>query len=170
LTAQRPGEVCSMRFEHIRNEKDGYWWSLPGAPSTIWPGTKNKRDHEIYLTEPVVELLRELELKTSGYVFPSTTIPSTQSIWRSAGIPRFRPHDLRATAATKMDELGISRQHISLVLNHVEGGVTASYVRHDKRRHKRDALELWARELKAILEGTGKTDHKADVVPMVAKG
>jgi integrase len=51
LTGQRPGEVCHMRFEHIR---DG-WWSMPGAPcsETGWPGTKNGQTHRIWLPEAI---------------------------------------------------------------------------------------------------------------------
>ena len=170
LTAQRPGEVCHMRCEHI--DWDAALWAMPGEPGEPgagWPGTKNGRDHEVPLTAPVLDLLRELDPAAHGHVFPSSkkgkciAIPRVGPIWRQAGIERFRPHDLRATAATGMDALGIVRQHISLVLNHVEGGVTQSYVRHDKRQHKRSALQSWANELTAILDGKGQTDHRADV-------
>jgi integrase len=173
LTAQRPGEVCAMRWEHL--DLDAGLWSMPGAPTTGWKGTKNKRDHEVPLTDPVLALLRDLDPKPSGHVFPSATrkgkcigIPRTDQIWSDADIPRFTPHNLRATAATKMDELGIVRDHIALILNHTDGGVTASYVRHDKRGHKRSALERWATELSAILEGNGLTDRSATVVPLTA--
>jgi integrase len=175
LTAQRPGEVCHMRWEHL--DLDAGLWSMPGAPTTGWPGTKNGHDHEVPLTDPVLALLRDQDPKPAAFVFPSTTrigkaikIPSTRDLWPEAGIPRFRPHDLRATAATKMDELRIVRDHIALVLNHTDGGVTASYVRHDKRGHKRSALEAWATELSAILEGNGLTDTSATVVPLIAAG
>ena len=103
-----------------------------------------------------------MDPKPTGHVFPSTrrgkcmSRPRLQPIGEDAEIPPFRSHDLRATAATKMDEFGVIRQHISLVLNHVEGGITAGYVRHDKRKHKRAALELWATELMAILDGKGR--------------
>jgi integrase len=169
LTAQRLGEVRCMRWEHV--DMAHGLWSMPGKASPIWPGTKNGRDHEVPLTKPVLDLLEELDPQPSGYVFPSTTRYNRPiadvlavSIWQAAGMPRFRPHDLRATAATGMDSLGIVRQHISLVLNHVEAGVTASYIRHDARQHKRAALEAWSKELEAILAGEGKTDHKAKVV------
>ena len=99
LTGQRPGEVCAMRHDHIK-DNHGRWWQMPGAKDDTWPGTKNGKDHEIYLTEPVLELLRELEPHKSPYIFPREpsrtgyiAIPSTQPIWTSAGIARFRPHD-----------------------------------------------------------------------------
>src|SRR5436190_22733010 len=40
----------------------------------------------------------------------------------------FRGHDLRRTAATRMAEAGVPRQHISAVLNHVEGGARATRI------------------------------------------
>jgi integrase len=176
ITAQRPGEVCAMRWEHV--DLDAGLWMMPGEPAHGWPGTKNGRDHEVPLTDPALALLMEIfetQGFQNGYVFPSVRrgrcigIPSTVSIWQAAGIDRFRPHDLRATAATKMDELGIAREHIGLVLNHAQSGITASYVRHDKRQHKRIALEAWATELEAILAGKGRTDRKAEIVPIARR-
>ena len=126
------------------------------------------------LAAPVLDLLGgpDFEPTEQGHVFPSTkrgksiSIPRVTDVWKSASIKRFRPHDLRATAATGLDRLGIVRQHISLVLNHSEAGVTASYVRHDHRQHKRDALDAWAKELTAILVGAGTTDQMAEVVEL----
>ena len=91
LTAQRPGEISHMRWEHIAKDSSGaYWWNMPGEATDVWPGTKNKHDHQVYLTAPVVELLRELELHTHGFVFASVRpgkcieIPVTKSIWEKA--------------------------------------------------------------------------------------
>jgi integrase len=66
----------------------------------------------------------------------------------------FRGHDLRRTAATKMAEAGVPRQHISAVLNHVEAGATVTrvYDRYNYDAEKRRALEMWARTLNAILK------------------
>jgi integrase len=174
LTAQRLGEVRCMRWEHV--DLEAGWWCMPGAESSIWPGTKNARDHDVPLTKPALQLLHDHEPKPTGYVFPSAqpgrpiADVSAQPVWRTAGIKPFRVHDLRATAATRMDELGIVRQYIALVLNHVEGGsaTTSGYIRHDKREHKRSALSKWAEELMLILQGQGKTDHKAPVLPLRA--
>ena len=66
----------------------------------------------------------------------------------------FRGHDLRRTAATKMAEAGVPRQHISAMLNHVEGGasVTRVYDRYSYDAEKRKALETWARTLRSIVK------------------
>jgi hypothetical protein len=55
-----------------------------------------------------------------------------------------------------MAEAGVPRQHISAVLNHVEGGARASriYDRYSYDAEKRMALETWARKLHSIVEKT----------------
>ena len=65
------------------------------------------------------------------------------------------PHDLRRTAATRMAESGVPRDHIAKVLNHVEGGPAATrvYDRYDYDSEKRQALERWDRSLAAIIAG-----------------
>jgi hypothetical protein len=62
--------------------------------------------------------------------------------------------NLRRTAATKMAEAGVPRQHISAVLNHLEGGarVTRVYDRYSYDAERRKALETWARTLQSIIE------------------
>jgi integrase len=67
----------------------------------------------------------------------------------------FRAHDLRRTAATRMAESGVPRDHIAKILNHVEGGPAATrvYDRYDYDSEKRQALERWDRGLTAIIAG-----------------
>jgi hypothetical protein len=56
-----------------------------------------------------------------------------------------------------MAESGVPRQHISAVLNHVEGGARATrvYDRYSYDNEKRAALKIWARRLHAILKRQG---------------
>jgi hypothetical protein len=56
-----------------------------------------------------------------------------------------------------MAEAGVSRDHIAKVLNHVEGGPAATrvYDRYAYDKEKRDALERWARRLRAIADRKG---------------
>lgn len=64
LTGQRPGEVRFMRREHIHGE----WWEMKGPVISHlgWPGTKNKKDHRVWLPQQVRELIAELG---TGFVF-----------------------------------------------------------------------------------------------------
>jgi integrase len=82
----------------------------------------------------------------------------------------FRSHDLRRTAATRMAAAGVPRDHVSRVLNHVEGGPTATrvYDRYSYDAEKRAALDTWQRELRRIL--TEQQKAGADVVSIATRG
>jgi integrase len=69
-----------------------------------------------------------------------------------AGFDPFTPHDLRRTAATKMRELGISKDDVKLVLNHKDPSVTGRhYDKYEGLREKRRALDSWARQLTLLI-------------------
>ena len=69
---------------------------------------------------------------------------------------------LRRTVATFLtSELGVSRLVVSKLLNHVETGVTKVYDRASYDREKRQALDVWAVHLLALVEG-----KPSKVVPM----
>ncbi len=133
---------------------------MPGEIDQLWPGTKNHKTHSVPLSGPAIAILDTLAPREKGQVFPNgrggyIKIPVTINIWKELGIRRFRPHHLRATAASHMDALGISQEHLSRVINHATKGsaVTASYIRHDFLQQKRHALETWAAHLTTVVEG-----------------
>lgn len=70
-----------------------------------------------------------------------------------ATLPEWHLRDLRRTAATQMAEPRVPRLHISMVLNHAEGGVMKVYDRSRYEPEKRAALDFWAVRLAAIVEG-----------------
>ena len=75
---------------------------------------------------------------------------------RPADLPRWTLHDIRRTAATGMQRLGIRLEGTEAVLNHVSGtrgGIAGVYQRHDWKSEKRAALEAWARELDRVRRG-----------------
>ena len=79
-------------------------------------------------------------------------------IWRYGQTgERWTAHDLRRTALTGMAQLGVSPIVIANVANHrsvSKAGVTLGrYIQHGYEREKRDALELWANRLEAIVSG-----------------
>jgi integrase len=158
LTAQRPGEVRRMRWADIDLESG--WWTIPGAMA------KNSRPHRVPLTKTVVELLerrREAAGEDAIAVFENRRGAGSvghrgkkaASILCRGLKFEFRAHDLRRTAATRMAEAGVPRDHIAKVLNHVEGGPAATrvYDRYAYDTEKREALERWATRLAAIIEG-----------------
>jgi integrase len=81
-------------------------------------------------------------------------------------LPRWTPHDLRRTAATRMAELGVQPHVIEAVLNHVSGhkaGVAGIYNRATYDKEKRLALNLWATHLLSVIEG-----RKSNILPLRA--
>ena len=154
LTAQRGGEVASMRWENI----DGEWWTTPAERA------KNGLSHRVPLSPQALSVLKDLEQyrHASGWVFPSPKLTSdyitsihkaTKRLKKASGIEDFRPHDLRRTAASRMAGLGVQRLVISKILNHVESGVTAVYDRHSYDPEKRHALDLWGQRVEKIIAG-----------------
>ncbi len=164
LTAQRPGEILSMKWKDIDIDK------------AIWSqeNTKNGSTNLVPLSPQVVVILvarkPEAESRT-GWVFPSTynrnrgattgraksTKDARRKLKELSGIEDWTAHDLRRTARTIMSRLNI-KQHIrERVLNHSQGGVVGVYDQYDYLREKTDALEKLAREIDRILGVEAKT-------------
>jgi len=142
LTGQRHDEIRSLRWEHLSN--DFSWWTQPK--------NKDSKVHTVFLAMPLREALEHLPRRTDGAVFGRAT--SRQAINRlreAADIPRLTMHLLRHTVATEMSRLGVPDTHISKILNHAEGGITATYRHHAFNQEKKLALESWADELWRII-------------------
>ena len=156
ITGQRRGEVAGAPWTEF-NLANRVW----NIPSTR---TKNENPHSVPLTDLALEVLQEIHALNpeSDYLFPSLygdkSIPHravTRAISNNQdvfGIPHWTAHDLRRTAATGMTEL-VDPKWVERVLNHLPPKIVRTYDRHDYMREKRQALEKWARKLKAILEG-----------------
>jgi hypothetical protein len=72
--------------------------------------------------------------------------------------------DLRPTVATRMAEPGVQPRIVEAVLNHVSGhngGAAGIYNRPTYDKEKREALNLWAEHVVALVGG-----RKAVVVPL----
>ena len=158
LTAQRGGEVSRIRWCDV--DLDTGWWTIPAADA------KNGEQHRVPLTPTVINIIKAQkvdgrDVAAEAFVFIGSGASIRDRAKKApAEIARlleidFRGHDLRRTAATRMAEAGIPRDHIAHVLNHVEGGARATrvYDRHNYDREKRIALEAWDRALTRILAG-----------------
>ena len=124
LTAQRGGEVESMRWEDL--DLVNGWWTIPGHVA------KNGRSHRVPLSSPALWVLEDLQRHTSDsiWVFPSPTrrnqhisnVQKAAERVRGLSDTSFVLHDMRRTAASLMTGMGISRLVVAKVLNHVESG------------------------------------------------
>lgn len=180
LTAQRRGEVSSMRVEDLDLEQGV--WTIPGAVA------KNGEAHPVPITSKVGELIREaLALRTdpeSRYVFPAREISKdapmgapalshamADLVAALAFTERATVHDLRRTAASLMggDRGGVSPGSVGVVLNHKggrgAGGVTFIYLRSPLLAEKRRALMILER---LLLEIVGEVEPSAKVVALNA--
>src|SRR6516165_561077 len=157
LLGQRPGEVCHMRREHI---KDG-WWEMPGEPiAGVWPGTKNANGHRVWVSQPAKALLAELEGESIGYVFATVNGNALsgldiamRNICRKLGIERATPHDLRRTHGSTITKLGFGREAMNRIQNHKEGGIGDVYDRHEYSDENKRVMEAVATHLLALAEG-----------------
>ena len=124
LTAQRGVEVSTMRWADV--DLEGRWWTIPATVA------KNKLSHRVPLSATVVDLLKALpRTEHTQYVLDGARGKRQQAEAAAMfGIPDFRGHDLRRTAASLMAGSGTPRLVISKILNHVETGVTSVYDRH----------------------------------------
>jgi integrase len=175
-TGQRAGEVFGMRWADV-DETSG-WWTIPGTK------TKNGKTHRVPLTAAALALLAEARVNSTpksvisgpdGWVFEAQRGGSNR--WQAANVVSrlrhaglltgdYTRHDLRRTVATGMAQLGTTRAVLSHVLNHTDGGpsATAVYDRYDYDGEKKTALEAWGRHLDALLTG-----RPSRVVPFAGK-
>lgn len=157
LTGQRGGEVLAMRRDDV--DLEAAVWTVP---ATI---AKNKSAHTVPLsTQALLIVQRRIDALDEGcpWLFPNDrdTGPAkdrAKKVLVSDFLPEaadVRGHDLRRTAASGMGRLGITRETIARVLNHVDRGPrsTSVYDRFDRLPEKGAALLRWAEELTRIVE------------------
>ena len=149
-------------------------WVIPAERS------KNGRAHLVPLSDlarQTITAALELIGKDDVYLFPSPSVsgaPITAhalavAMARFAAKPESKvpktwqaepptPHDLRRTVATQISELGVAKEDVAAVLNHVRGDVTGRhYDLYQREREKRRALDLWAMTLSDVVEKRAST-------------
>jgi integrase len=171
LTGQRRDEVAGMRWPELN--LDAGQWTLPAHR------TKNKREHFVPLSEPVLALLKERHAEqkatniTSDFVFTSGG-PRPFSGWSRSkkrldgriNISAWTLHDLRRTLATRMaEDLAIPPHIIETMINHVSGvrsGVAGTYNRALYLDERDKAFTQWA---DYVLRVVGETQQKPGADP-----
>jgi integrase len=143
LTGARRDEVAGMKWSEL--DLVGKVWRLPAAR------TKNKRDHEIPLTDGAVRIIEGLPrigaAAKGGLVFTVTGTTPVSGFSRAKTVidrniletlreeaearggdpekvespPHWTYHDLRRSLATNLRRLGVRLEVTEAVLNHVSG-------------------------------------------------
>jgi integrase len=165
LTGQRREEIAGLRWSEI--DLDKRIISLPASR------TKNKRPHDIPLSDSAIDVLSECPRRDGRDLVFGVGKGGFGGVAKAkerldAAISQTKPwrlHDIRRTVATVMaDKLGVQPHVVEAVLNHVSGhkaGVAGTYNRAVYAKEKREALTLWADYVRSIVEGT-----KRKVVPL----
>jgi integrase len=159
LTGQRRDEAVGMTWVELSG--DFSTWVIPASR------TKNGTTHIVPLASPAQDLLRSLP-QFDGLVFPG--LRGVFNGWSKAkaaldarsGVTTWRLHDLRRTAATGLQRLGVRLEVTEQILGHVSGsraGIVGVYQRHDFASEKRAALDAWGERVVAIVEGRGGADN-----------
>jgi integrase len=167
ITGQRLGEVSGMRRGEVHLDRAE--WHLPGSR------TKNKSPHVVPLSDMAADIIKAALADSAGdALFPMCRVTVSSVVSQANkrgrfGIPQWSAHDLRRTALTGMARLGVAPIVLGHVANHrttTRAGVTlAVYSRYTYDAEKRQALELWAERVAAIVEGR----QSADVIPLAAR-
>jgi integrase len=146
LTGQRTSEVIGLRREHV----EASWWMLPGKviPELRWGGTKNKRDHRVWLSEPVRELLAPLDGQQPFGGRRRLIDGVMEAICTKLDVERATPHDLRRTFSTRMAVLGLGRDAMHRLTNHKEGGIGDIY---DVYAYEKENKAAWEKVAQHII-------------------
>jgi integrase len=178
LTAARRDEIADLVWSEI--DFDQAVINLP--PERV----KNGRPHTLLLVPAAVEMLKsrprtegrdlvfgEGEGGYSGWSKAKAAldqrINDARAKARTKGakpepIADWRLHDLRRTAATRMNELGALPHVIETTLGHVSGfraGVAGTYNRALYLPERRQAADVWANHIESVV--SGKTSNIVDL-------
>jgi integrase len=143
VTAQRRSEGASFKYRDI----------LGGR----WKQTANKSDRQLSLVLPPLALQQIGRGDPNALVFAGAKgqlkgfSKLKRRLDKIAGVPDWSPHDLRRSAATHMQELGVRNEVVEAILNHAIPGVAAVYLRAEFEKEKAEALRVWAIELERIV-------------------
>jgi integrase len=166
LTGQRRGEVSGMRWSEV--DLSNATWIIPAKRA------KNATTHAVPLAPLALNILKSMpRFLNSDFVFTTNGESPISGFGRlkrrldvAVGVDAedWRFHDIRRTVATNMAMLGVAPHIIEAVLNHRTGivsGVAAIYNRHAYLDEKRQALELWAEQVR-VLSSVDPTVPTAD--------
>ena len=159
FTGCRRREGLTLRWDDI---------DLPGRLFRL-RDTKNREDHELPLSDRLVDLLKGLQAAADPdqpLVFAAGREPLLDHrYWQKKLIAKskvtFTPHDLRRTFATVAEGLEISTYTLKRLMNHLTGAdVTAGYVQIDVERLRGPMQRI----TDTILTAAGRKEPPANVL------
>lgn len=143
VSAQRRDEAASLKFGDII---DGRWKQVENKAS---------RPHTLTLPPLALALVGHGEAREYVFGGRSGKIGAFSTLKRkldeASGVTGWRLHDLRRTAASSLQDLGIRNEVVQAILNHAVPGVGGVYLRSELEKEKADALAVWATALTRIV-------------------
>ena len=136
---------------------------------TIWTLPRERAKNRRALELPLPRLARSIlasvpRVDDSNFVFTASgerPINSFRDACRrinrmiaavtDKSLPHWTVHDLRRTAATNLERIGVLPHVIEATLNHVVPGVAGVYRRYDYKPEKAEALELLAKHVETLV-------------------
>lgn len=144
LTGQRRGEAAALRYGDIL---DGIWFQQQNKAS---------RPHKIKLSPLAMEIVGKGDPRDFVFGISQRWEKRKENIDKLAKVADWRPHDLRRTCATGLQELGVDEQIVRAILNHSISGVSGIYLRAEYVARKGEALQQWADEVQKIVSKSKK--------------
>jgi integrase len=156
-TGQRRSEVGGMAFNEIDFERST--WTIPAARA------KNKREHQLPLGTLALDVIRSVpQIVGRDVLFGARARGFTgyaegkRALDARLGdqVRKWTLHDLRRTVATRLCDIGIEPHVVEQILNHQSGhrgGIVGVYNKSKYERAVQNAVAMWDRHLRALLEG-----------------
>ncbi|MCA3278744.1 MAG: tyrosine-type recombinase/integrase [Roseomonas sp.] len=154
LTGQRGGEISAMRISEIDFERRE--WRIPREVM------KQGRAHVVPLSGQAFDIIQgeiaKRQRSGGDYVFGDTGAApfsgrskGQRMVLEATGTSQWSGHDLRRTAITTMQRLGVHREIRMAVTGHAQPrDAAAVYERHDFRQEAHHAVERLAQEIARI--------------------
>jgi integrase len=178
LTVVRKDNVCKARWAHI--DMKAKTWTIPGRTVGANGFMKMPQPHTVYLSRQALALLEKAKYLSgeSEWVFPSVqklSLPMAEvalnhlfaRLKASGSIPAdFKPHGLRSTASTILNEhkhaTGIDSDVVEAILAHKEKDVTRASYNQAKYEHPvAVALQWYADHIDKLAKGGDVIAFKA---------
>ena len=174
-TCARGAEIFGMRPEHITQEADGWWWTVP-KKATKNAGNVEAVDLRVPLIGRALEIVRgRMEAAgPAGWLFAddkgrqytqhvfSTYIynlqPYSPKVTQRQGaglvlpMSNWSPHDLRRTGRTLLASLGCRDEIAEAVIGHMPRDIVGTYNAYSYDAERR----LWLGKLAEYLEGVAR--------------
>lgn len=170
LTGARIGKAARIRQSELRQE------TINGKSVTVWvmPGkrTGNKPAYDVPLSPAALAILTSRpQIGKQGYFFtvdglhPFTNFKAAKKRLNKALAAdeweRWVNHDLRRTAKTLMERIGIADNISEAVLGHVKPGIEKTYGRYGFLQEKHRALRVLALAARGIVCGRTEPPKRA---------